>query len=82
MFFVYILQSEKTLRFYVGSSQDFQDRLIEHNRGFVRSTKHGIPWKIIHTESFNTRAEAYRKERKIKARGIKRYLIDIGKMSG
>ncbi len=78
MYFVYILQSKKTFRYYCGSCNNVENRLQRHNSGQVTSTKHGIPWVVIHTESFNTRAEAYRKEMKIKKRGIKRYLTDIG----
>jgi putative endonuclease len=51
--------------------------LQEHNRGKSVSTRAGIPWELIHTESFITRSEAVLQERKIKARGIGRYLSDI-----
>ena len=82
MFYVYILQSQKTSRFYCGSCQDVTGRLHRHNTAQVTSTKHGIPWKLIYTESFPTRSQAYRKEMKIKKQGIKRYLQDIGQLPG
>ena len=63
MFSVYVLRSEKTGRRYVGSSQDVEARLQQHNRGQSLATKHGIPWKLIHQEGFPTRAEAARRER-------------------
>jgi putative endonuclease len=79
MFQVYILRSEILQRFYVGSSLDLKNRLAEHNAGENKSTKSGIPWKVVHTEEFKTRADAAKKERQIKARGIGRYLEDIKK---
>jgi predicted GIY-YIG superfamily endonuclease len=34
---------------------------------------------LVHSEEFPTRADAVRRERMIKARGIERYLTDINK---
>ena len=74
MFIVYILQSEKTKKYYIGSSQDLKNRLNEHNSGETKSIKSGIPWNIVHFEEFNTRSEAIKKEKQIKSRGAERYL--------
>ena len=63
MFHVYVLMSEKTGRTYVGSTEDVERRISEHNAGHSRSTRHGVPWKLVHSESFETRGEAVRKER-------------------
>jgi putative endonuclease len=79
MFFAYILQSEKTKRYYVGSTDNLGNRLKEHNSGETVSSRRGIPWKIVHTEQFRTRSEAIRKEKQIKARGAQRYLNDLNK---
>jgi putative endonuclease len=79
MFFTYILQSKKTKRYYIGSTDDLKNRLEEHNSGETVSIRRGIPWKIVHTEQFNTRSEAIRKEKQIKARGTQRYLDSLNK---
>jgi putative endonuclease len=63
MFYVYILRSGKTRRRYVGSCEDLDDRVRRHNAGEAKATRHGIPWKLVHTESFLTRREAVKKER-------------------
>jgi putative endonuclease len=63
MFHVYVLLSVKTGRRYVGSCEDVDERVRRHNAGHSKSTRHGIPWILIHSESFSTRAEAVRKER-------------------
>ncbi|NNE56137.1 MAG: GIY-YIG nuclease family protein [Flavobacteriales bacterium] len=66
-FHVYILQSEKTNKFYVGQTFDLNSRLIRHNKGYVRSTKNGRPWAIVHHEEFSTRKEAIARELQIKS---------------
>ena len=49
----------------------------DRRRVSIPSTRAGVPWVLVHTESFTTRSEAVLRERKIKARGIRRYLADI-----
>lgn len=67
MFFVYILLSSVTSRYYVGSTSDLDDRLQRHNSGRSKATKHGIPWTLVHSETFPCRDEAVRREREIKS---------------
>jgi len=64
---VYILQSTVTDRYYVGHTQDIQNRLDRHNKKRVRSTKSGVPWKLVYTELFNTKSDAYKREMQIKS---------------
>jgi len=33
-------------------------RLLRHNNGYVKSTKAYVPWEIVYSEEFTTRAEA------------------------
>ena len=61
MFYVYVLKSEKTGRRYVGSCQNILERLHRHNTNQSKATKYGIPWILIHNESFRTRAEVVQK---------------------
>jgi putative endonuclease len=61
-FFVYVLYSSKLEKYYVGSTNDIEDRLYRHNSGQSTFTKTGIPWVLIHTEETATRAEAVRLE--------------------
>ena len=63
MFYVYVLRSAKTGRRYVGSCEHLDDRVRRHNAGEAKAARHGIPWKLVHTESFLTRREAMKKER-------------------
>ena len=66
MFSTYVLESEKTENYYIGSCEDLFARIARHNSGRNRSTQAGIPWKLVYSESFMTRQEAYRREFQIK----------------
>ncbi len=77
MFYVYILQSQKTKRYYAGHTHDLQHRLEEHNSGKSPSTRNARPWILLHYEKLSTRGEAMKQERKIKKRGLARYLAGI-----
>lgn len=52
MYYVYILQSEKSGKYYTGYCSDIDTRILKHNSGATPSTKPGIPWKLVHSESF------------------------------
>lgn len=68
MFFVYVLVSHsKELRFYVGMSENPEQRLLEHNSGKTKSTKGFRPWQIFFLEKFSTRGEARDREKFLKA---------------
>jgi putative endonuclease len=67
MFHVYVPLSGKTGRRYVGSTDNVERRFAQHNAGQSKSTRHGVPWQLIHVEPFNTRAEAVRRERYYKS---------------
>jgi len=77
LFYVYIIRSENLQRYYVGSAENVEKRLQEHNAGKSKSTPVGTPWELIHLETLATRSEAMQREKKIKARGIGRYLSDL-----
>jgi putative endonuclease len=67
MYFVYVLRSETSGRTYVGYSSDVTQRVGQHNHGVSKSTKNRGPRQLVHTGQFETRFEAMRRERKLKA---------------
>ena len=75
-FKVCILWSETLQKFYVGSTNDLEDRFYRHNSGQGNFTVKGVPWKLICNFNCVDRKEAIRLETKIKKRGIKRFLIE------
>jgi putative endonuclease len=74
MFTVYILYSEITQKYYIGQTQDLDNRIVEHNSGETKSLKSGIPWKIVFTAEVENRVDSVRLEKKIKNIGAKRFL--------
>ena len=66
MFFMYIIKSEEG-RFYIGSSDDVEKRLTQHNtKQFKGWTSRYNNWLIVHTETFSTRTDALIREKQIK----------------
>jgi putative endonuclease len=63
MFYVYVVKSQKTGRRYVGSCENLAIRIRRHNLGHSKATRHGVPWTLVHSETFSNRADAARKER-------------------
>ena len=67
MWEVYIIQSIKFLKYYIGYSHNVEYRLnYYHNRRLNRSTKPYIPYKLILIEKCKTKSEALKRERVLK----------------
>lgn len=58
MYYVYLIQSMKDNKFYIGQTADVVKRLARHNSGQVTSTKSRRPFKLIGFEVYKTRDEA------------------------
>lgn len=67
MYYVYLLQSLKNKRYYIGFTTNVRSRLNKHNSGGVKSTKGGRPWKLFLFESYPSKIEALKREREIKS---------------
>jgi Predicted endonuclease containing a URI domain len=77
MHYLYILLSEAKNKTYTGVADDVNKRLAEHNSGKVKSSRPYCPYKIIHTESFETLKEARQKERFYKSTTGRRRLKEM-----
>ena len=66
MYFVYILQSRRTGRFYIGQCDHLIERFREHQRGFNKSTRNRGPWWMPYYEMHETRSAAMLRESGIK----------------
>jgi len=64
---VYILESIKFDRYYIGCTKDLSKRLKTHNEEKVRSTKAYCPWKVVYTENYGSKISAYKREKVIKS---------------
>ncbi len=74
MYCTYIVYSTSVDHYYVGYTHDLHKRLEKHNSGHSRSTKSGIPWKIVYYEEYQTKHEAMARERQIKKMKSRKYI--------
>ena len=74
MNYTYVLQSEKDGRWYTGQTADLRDRLRQHLRGEVISTRPRRPLRLVYYEACLTQADAIRRERYLKTGRGKKYL--------
>lgn len=66
MFYVYIIFSEKDKQLYCGFTPDLKARIIRHQKGFVKATKHRQPVKLIYYEAYLKELDARRREKYLK----------------
>ncbi len=81
MYWVYILYSKKRNRYYIGQTQNLTERLQRHISGRSVYTKNKQDWKLVYTESFNSREDTLRREREIKRKKSRKYieqLVNVG----
>jgi putative endonuclease len=73
-YYVYLLISSKTGKWYTGYTRNLRKRFNEHNSGMCNSTKHGRPWKLIYYEACLIKEDAIAREKYLKSGMGKRYL--------
>ena len=70
MYYVYILYSKKSKKFYIGLTDDVERRIQEHNSPDNRGwTKKFQPWIISYFEAYLTASEARIRELSLKHHG-------------
>ena len=70
-FHIYVLHSLQSDKIYIGYTSDLASRLESHNKLATKGwTIKFRPWRLVHTEVFETKAEAMHREKQLKsARG-------------
>jgi len=71
---VYILRSEKDGNYYIGSTQNLDERLQRHNQGRSQYTKSKRPWQLVYSEEHPDRSSAIKRENQIKRRKDKDFI--------
>jgi putative endonuclease len=79
VYFVYILQSLKDGSYYVGSTQNLDERINRHNGGRSKYTKAKRPWKLVYHEEFPDRSSALKREKQIKRQKRKGFIEKLFK---
>ena len=77
MFYTYIIKSQKFDKYYIGYTNNLNDRLDTHNSGRSTYTKRYKPWKIIYYEIFNNRTKALSREKYFKSAAERKWLKKI-----
>lgn len=67
MFTVYVLYSQSYDKIYIGFTSNLEQRLLSHNelskKGWTIKFR---PWQLIHTEVFQLKSEALKREKELK----------------
>ena len=66
IFYAYILKSLDKEWYYIGHTSNLKNRISIHNSGSEKSTKPYKPFILVHSEEYNTRSEAFKREQQIK----------------
>lgn len=77
MFYVYILQSLKDQKLYVGYTNNIKRRIYEHNKGLVSITKHRRPFELIYLEGYLNQQDATAREKFFKSGWGRIYLKKV-----
>jgi len=66
MWHIYIIESLKDKKHYIGSTKDLERRLLEHDKGLVESTAPRRPFRLVCQISVETEKQARNLERYLK----------------
>jgi len=67
MAYVYILKSKKNGDYYIGSTDNFEQRMKQHRRGSVRTTRRLLPVEVMFRQECDNVQLAKKVERKMKS---------------
>lgn len=71
---VYVLKSKVDGNFYVGYTSNLDERIVQHNKGLVKSTKNRRPLEIVYYEVCFNQEDATHREKYLKTSYGKRYI--------
>ncbi len=78
MFTVYVLYSANYKKIYIGFTSDLSQRLLSHNElGKKGWTIKFRPWQLVHTETFQEKADAMKREKELKTATGRNFIWSI-----
>src|SRR5690606_39059794 len=78
MFTVYALYSEKYDKIYIGVTSNIQQRMLSHNQLSKKGwTVRFRPWVIVHTEEFQDKQLALKREKQLKTAKGREFIREI-----
>ena len=76
-YFVYIIYSKTCDKYYIGQTDNIDDRLISHNSGNSPYTSRARDWQIVYSETYGTRTEVRKRELEIKRKKSRKYIEQL-----
>lgn len=74
MYYVYVLQSLKDKKLYIGYTNNLKRRFAEHNSGRSEVTKERKPFRLLYYEACIQREDALKRELQLKTGFGREYL--------
>ncbi|MDZ4757066.1 MAG: GIY-YIG nuclease family protein [Bacteroidota bacterium] len=74
MFSCYIIYSKKLDRYYIGYTENIEQRLIQHNSGVSTFTAKAQDRVLVYEELFESREAASKREREIKKKKSRNHI--------
>jgi putative endonuclease len=74
MYYTYVLLSEKDDKFYIGFTEDLENRIEMHESGKVPSTSSRRPFKLLYYEACLHKKDALKREKYFKTGFGRRFL--------
>jgi putative endonuclease len=65
-YYFYILYSISVDKYYIGHTANLTERLVKHNADHKGFTGKYNDWTLVYSEIFDSKSEAYARERQIK----------------
>jgi putative endonuclease len=73
-FTLYILYSSEVDKYYVGQTENIEERLKSHLSKISPYTSIASDWKLVYTEEYQTRTEVIKRELEIKKKKSRKYI--------
>ncbi len=64
---LYILYSKQLNSYYIGHTDNLEERLRRHLSNHTGYTSRAKDWEIAYTEEYGSKSEAYARERELKS---------------
>ena len=76
-YYVYIIYSSKMDVYYVGQTDNLEERLSSHNTGKSKYTSRAKDWVMVYHEEFGSRTDSRMRENEIKRKKSRKYIESL-----
>src|SRR3989338_3336410 len=77
MHYVYVLESLKNGKHYIGFTANLEKRIKQHNAGKTKGNKGYGPFKLIYKEEYTSSTEAIKRENYIKRKKSRKFIESL-----